>query len=87
MLSEYTWYLTPEDLERHYDLMRSDFDKVRAVGGAFVALSHYYAMTGEWSTGLRVYERIFAYARAQGEVRFCTVSQMLEERQGARNEE
>jgi hypothetical protein len=87
MLSEYTWYLTPEDLERHYDLMRSDFDKVRAVDGAFVALSHYYAMTGEWSTGLRVYERIFAYARAQGEVRFCTVSQMLEERQGARNEE
>jgi len=78
MVSEYTWYLKGEDLERHWALIRGDFDRVRQAAGAFVALSHYFAMTGEWSTGLRVYERLFAYARKQGKVRFCTVSQLLE---------
>ncbi len=77
ILSEYTWYLRPEDEERHYALIRADFDRVRREGGAFLSLSHFYAMTGEWRTGLRVYERLFAHARAQGAVRFCTVGQLL----------
>ena len=70
--------LTPEDMDRHYDLIRSDFDRVRAVGGTFLTLSHYYAMTGEWTTGLRVYERLFEYARSLGDVRFVTVSRLLD---------
>jgi hypothetical protein len=78
MLSEYTWFLKDEDLDRHFNLIKDDFDRVRQVSGAFVALSHYYAMTGEWSAGLRVYERLLAYAREQGGVRFCTISQLLE---------
>jgi peptidoglycan/xylan/chitin deacetylase (PgdA/CDA1 family) len=78
MISEYTWYLREEDLERHYTLIRDDFDRVRQAKGAFVALSHYYAMTGEWATGLEVYKRLIAYARGQGGVRFCTVSQLVE---------
>jgi len=78
MLSEYTWYLKDDDLDRHFSLIQDDFDRVRRAGGAFVALSHYYAMTGEWATGLRVYERLFAHARAQGGVRFCTLSRLLE---------
>jgi peptidoglycan/xylan/chitin deacetylase (PgdA/CDA1 family) len=78
MLSEYTWYLEVGDLERHFALIKDDFDRVRAASGTFVTLSHYYAMTGEWSTGLRVYERLFAYARERCDVRFCTVSQLLE---------
>jgi peptidoglycan/xylan/chitin deacetylase (PgdA/CDA1 family) len=78
MVSEYTWFLKEEDLDRHFNLMKDDFDRVRHVSGTFVALSHYYAMTGEWSTALRVYERIFDYAREQGNVRFCTISQLLE---------
>ena len=43
----------------------------------FVALSHYYAMTGEYAAGLEVYRRLFAYARELGDVRFCTVSELL----------
>ena len=81
MLSEYTWYLREEDFERHYALIQSDFDRVQQVGGAFVTLSHYYAMTGEWATGLRVYERLFAYARERG-ARFCTVSRLVEQAVG-----
>ena len=77
MLSEYTWLLGPEDLERQFDLLRRDFGRVRDASGVFVALSHYYAMTGLHATGLRVYERIFAYARELGDVRFCTVEQLL----------
>ena len=78
MISEYTWYLKEEDLERHYALIKDDFDRVRQAAGAFVALSHYYAMTGEWATGLQVYKRLIAYACEQGGVRFCTASQLVE---------
>ena len=78
MVSEYTWYLEEGDVDIHYELIRQDYDRVKEVGGTFVTLSHYYAMTGEWAAGLRVYERLFAYAREQGDVRFCTIGQLLE---------
>jgi len=78
--SEYTWYLTDEDIDRHFELAKRDFDRARAAGDAFVAMSHYFAMTGKWSAGLRVYERLFAYARSLGNVRFVTLSQMLAEK-------
>jgi peptidoglycan/xylan/chitin deacetylase (PgdA/CDA1 family) len=78
MISEYTWYLKDEDVERHYGLIRDDFDRVRRAGGAFVTLSHYYAMTGEWRAGQRVYARLLDYARGAGELGFCTVSQLVE---------
>jgi peptidoglycan/xylan/chitin deacetylase (PgdA/CDA1 family) len=77
MVSEYTWLLQPEDLERHYDLICRDYDRARHDSGVFVALSHYYAMTGEYATGLKVYERLLNYARELGDVRFCTVSGLL----------
>ena len=76
MHSEYTWYLEAGDVERHFQLAKADFDRARANGDAFVVLSHYYAMTGQWATGLRVYEKLFAYARALGDVRFVTLSQL-----------
>jgi peptidoglycan/xylan/chitin deacetylase (PgdA/CDA1 family) len=77
MHSEYTWLLGPDDLERQFDLLWRDYERVRATSGVFVALSHYYAMTGPYATGLRVYERAFARARALGNVRFCTIRQLL----------
>lgn len=76
--SEYTWYLTEAEIDRHFALAKADFDRARQAGDPFVAMSHYYAMTGPWSAGLRVYERLFAYARELGNVRFVTLSQMLE---------
>jgi len=82
LISEYTWYLKGKDVDRHFNLAKEDLDRVRQLCGAFVALSHYYAMTGEWATGLQVYERLFAYAREQGDVEFCTVSQLLKRRHG-----
>src|SRR5262249_29396645 len=69
MHSEYTWFLTEDDVERHFQLAKSDFDRTRQASGVFVALSHYFAMTSQWAAGLRVYERLFAHARAQGDVR------------------
>jgi peptidoglycan/xylan/chitin deacetylase (PgdA/CDA1 family) len=78
MISEYTWHLEDSDEEIHYDLIKSDYDRVRAARGTFVTLSHYYAMTGEWATGLRVYERLFAYARGLGDVHFCTLTDVLQ---------
>lgn len=79
MLSEYTWYLEPGDVDRHFALIRADFDRTRAEGGAFVVLSHYYAMTGKWSGGMEVYRRLFAHARATGDVRFVTLNQLVSE--------
>lgn len=77
MYSEYSWYLTDADVDRHFQLAQRDFDRARANGDAFVVLSHYFAMTGKWSAGLRVYQRLFDYARSRGNVRFCTLSQLV----------
>jgi peptidoglycan/xylan/chitin deacetylase (PgdA/CDA1 family) len=82
MISEYTWYLEEGDVDSHFDLIRQDYDRVRELGGTFVTLSHYYAMTGEWATGMRVYERLFAHARELGDVQFCTINQVLEAYEG-----
>jgi peptidoglycan/xylan/chitin deacetylase (PgdA/CDA1 family) len=79
MHSEYTWYLEEEDIDRHFALAKSDLDRARAQGEPFVALSHYYAMTGRWAAGLQVYERLFAYARERGDVRFATLRQLAAE--------
>jgi len=79
MHSEYTWYLEEGDVERHFQLAKADFERARANGDAFVVLSHYYAMTGQWATGLQVYARLFAYARELGDVRFVTLSQLAEQ--------
>lgn len=76
MHSEYTWYLEEGDVDRHFALARDDFERARAQGQPFVVLSHYYAMTGQWATGLQVYARLFAHARAQGDVRFVTLSEL-----------
>jgi peptidoglycan/xylan/chitin deacetylase (PgdA/CDA1 family) len=76
--SEYTWYLAEADIDRHFELAKADFDRARRAAQPFVALSHYYAMTGKWRAGLRVYERLFDHARQQGDVRFVTLSQLVE---------
>jgi hypothetical protein len=77
MHSEYTWYLEEGDVDRHYELIRGDLDRAIEEGKPFVALSHYYAMTGKWATGLQLYERLFAYARARG-VRFTTLRALVD---------
>jgi peptidoglycan/xylan/chitin deacetylase (PgdA/CDA1 family) len=77
MMSEYTWYLRDEDVERHVGLMKSDFDRVRQSGDPFVPLSHYYAMTGEWRAGLRAYDRLLDYAAGKASLKFCTVSDLV----------
>ena len=77
MHSEYTWYLEPGDVDRHFELAKADFDRARGRGDPFVVLSHYYAMTGQWRNGLEVYRRLFAHARATGDVRFVTLSQLV----------
>lgn len=79
ILSEYTWYLTPDDIDRHYALIEADYERTRAEGGAFVVLSHYYAMTGQWAAGLEVYRRLIAHARETGDVRFVTLSELVAE--------
>ncbi|MCC6455383.1 MAG: polysaccharide deacetylase family protein [Caldilineaceae bacterium] len=76
MHSEYTWYLEAGDVDRHFALAKADLDRAIAEGKPFVTLSHYYAMTGQWATGLQVYARLFAYARERG-VRFTTLRELV----------
>lgn len=76
MHSEYTWYLEPQDVDRHFELAKNDLDRAIAEGKPFVTLSHYFAMTGRWASGLEVYRRLFAYAREQG-VRFTTMRKLV----------
>ena len=75
LMAEYTWYLTPAEVDVHLRLAREDFDQAAAMeGAAFVALSHFYAMTGEHRAGLELYRRLFAYAREKATVRFRTLA-------------
>ncbi len=76
MHSEYTWYLEQGDVDRHFELIKGDLDRAIAEGKPFVALSHYFAMTGKWAAGLQVYARLFAYARQRG-VRFTTLADLV----------
>jgi peptidoglycan/xylan/chitin deacetylase (PgdA/CDA1 family) len=76
MHSEYTWYLEEGDINRHFELTKHDLDRAIVEGKPFVALSHYFAMTGKWAAGLQVYARLFAYARERG-VRFTTLRDLV----------
>ncbi|NLE46107.1 MAG: DUF2334 domain-containing protein [Chloroflexi bacterium] len=78
MMAEYTPRVMPDEEEWHFQYVRSDYDRVRRLGGAFVTLSHYNTMTWEYATGLNVYRRLFEHARASGGVRFVTVSQLVQ---------
>ena len=85
MHSEYTWYLTAADVDRHTALAQADLDRAADGGDAFVTLSHYFAMTGEWRAGLDVYRRLFDHARRRGDIRFATVSTLVEQSRTAGN--
>lgn len=77
--SEYTWYLTADDVDRHTALAQADLDRAAGSGDSFVTLSHYFAMTGEWRAGLDVYRRLFDHARQRGEIRFATMSTLAQQ--------
>ena len=78
LISEYTWQLTAEESDDAFALAKDDLDRICQAGGAFVTMSHYHAMTGEWSAGLDVCERLFDYARQRGDVRFCTITELVQ---------
>jgi hypothetical protein len=57
LMAEYTWYITPAEADVHLRLAREDLDRAAARdGAAFVALSHFYAMTGEHRASLELYD-------------------------------
>jgi hypothetical protein len=75
LMAEYTWYITHAEVDVHLRLAREDLDRAAVrEGAAFVALSHFYAMTGEHRAGLELYRRLFAYARETADVRFMTLA-------------
>jgi len=76
ILSEYTWFLHEKDVKRQVDIALGDLDRVCKARGVFVALSHFYAMTGNYSAGLKVYEKIFNMARQKG-AEFVTIEEVV----------
>ena len=83
LMSEYTWYITPDEVDVHLRLAREDFNRVRSVEGAvFVTLSHFYAMTGEHRAGLDVHRRLFAHARETADVEFMTLADYYKRQSG-----
>jgi len=76
ILSEYTWFLRENDVKRQVDIAIKDLDRVFRARGVFVALSHFYALTGEFAAGLKVYEKIFNFARKKG-IEFVTMEEAI----------
>lgn len=76
-VSEYTWYLeTDEHADKAWQLITDDFERVGVASGAFVAVSHYYAMTGPYRRGIDLYRRFFDHIEAQGVVHYRTVAEI-----------
>jgi len=76
ILSEYTWFLHKKDIKRQTDIALKDLNRTFKAGGVFVALSHFYALTGDYSAGLKVYEKIFNLARQKG-AEFVTMEEAV----------
>jgi peptidoglycan/xylan/chitin deacetylase (PgdA/CDA1 family) len=75
IMAEYTWFLKEEDIERHYQLIKEDLDKISESGGVMVPVCHVGPVTGVNRAGLKVYERLLAYAREKNNVSFCTLTE------------
>jgi hypothetical protein len=76
IMSEYTWFLHERDVGRQLGLALDDLKRACKVQGAFVALSHFYALTGEYSAGLKLYEKLFHQARQRG-AQFVTMEEAM----------
>lgn len=76
ILSEYTWFLREEDVRRQLDIALDDLNRVHRAQGVFVVLSHFYALTGDYSAGLKVYDKLFDYARRKG-AEFVTMEETV----------
>lgn len=78
MMSEYTWYLTPDKLERHVSLAMDDLDRVQKhAGGLMVPLAHVSPLVSGDGSGLALYRRLFDHARSHAEdVTFSTLGEV-----------
>ncbi|MCX5642240.1 MAG: DUF2334 domain-containing protein [Candidatus Omnitrophica bacterium] len=78
IMAEYAWFLKEADVEKQYQLIKEDLDKISESGGTMVPVCHVGPITGVNRAGLKVYERLLDYARQKGNVLFCTLSDCLE---------
>jgi len=76
IMAEYTWFLKEADVERHFQLIKEDLDMTMETGGVMVSLCHVAPVTGVNAAGLRVYQKLFEYARKNG-VTFHTLTECL----------
>lgn len=76
LMTEYTWYLKEEDIERQFNLAKEDLDRVEERNGVLVALSHISPMSGKYSAGLKFYEKLFFYIREKKDFSISTLSEI-----------
>ena len=76
LMSEYTWYLMEEDIERQFNLAKENLDEVCRREGVFVTLSHVSPMTGEYRAGLNVYKKLFRYVQEKTNICFSTLEEV-----------
>ena len=76
VVAEYTWFLTDDQsVEQAWELIKSDCERAARSSGIFVAMSHYYAMTGPNRRGLELYDRLFDFMETCGTVQYRTVAE------------
>ncbi len=75
IMAEYTWFLKAADIERHFGLIKEDFDLSAETGGTMVPVCHVGPVTGPNDAGLEVYRRLFRHARKKGVI-FQTLSKI-----------
>jgi hypothetical protein len=78
VLAGYTWFLRGDfEAERNDELARDDDERVAANRDVFSRRSHFFAMAGPHSRGLRLYDRFLDVVESQAPVRYCTTGELV----------
>lgn len=78
ILSEYAWHVPEDRIEAHVALAREDRQRVRQGGGVFLLVCHAQCVGGEEDYARTVLSRMVTEARAEGDVEFGTVRELVE---------
>ncbi|MEK6760748.1 MAG: DUF2334 domain-containing protein [Nanoarchaeota archaeon] len=80
--SEYTWFLTDEQIEPALKIMKDDAHKISKIENSFMMpLSHFYAVVKN-PAGMEAYRRFFEYATKNFDFKSYTVKEYIKEISG-----
>lgn len=77
---EYSWFLENNQIERAFEIMKSDAEKISKMEDAFMMpLTHFYAIAKS-PAGAELYKRFFEWAKKNFDFKSYTISEYVKEK-------